>query len=131
MPARSEPETDLVRIFRRLKALLKKYEKPPLLPKIDLNSRYDLWSVKDLVVEGRPRKEISFATLIIQSRYVGFYFMPVYAEADLAKVFKPELLKLKTGKSCFHITALDARLEKAIAEALAKGYAIYRNRGWV
>jgi len=36
-------------------------------------------------------------------------------------VFRPELLKLLKGKSCFHIKQLDANLEKQIKEALEKG----------
>ena len=130
MAAHAIAERDLGIIFRRLKVLLKKYE-PPLVSKIDMDSRYDLWSVKNIVVEGRPRKEVFFASLIIQSAYVGFYFMPVYAEAGLADVFKPGLLKLLKGKSCFHIKALDLDLEKAIGQALKKGSALYRKRGWI
>jgi hypothetical protein len=55
MAAHAIAERDLGIIFRRLKVLLKKYE-PPLVSKIDMDSRYDLWSVKNIVVEGRPRK---------------------------------------------------------------------------
>jgi len=123
-------QTELVSIFKRLKAILRPYEKP-LVPKSDLAGRYDLWSVKDVVIEGRKKKEVFFAGLIIQSSYVGFYFMPIYAEQALAGFFAPELLRLLKGKSCFHIKALDAKLEKAVAAALKKGFALYRKRGWV
>ncbi len=123
-------QAELVVIFKRLRALLKPYEKP-LVPKFDLDSRYDLWSVKDVVIEGRRKKEVFFAGLIIQSAYVGFYFMPVYVDESLAGFFAPELLRLLKGKSCFHINALDAKLEKAVAVALRKGYALYEKRGWI
>jgi hypothetical protein len=123
-------EQDRLRIFRRLKALLEPYEKK-LTKRSDFEGRYELWSEKALVVAGRPRREIQFAALIIQSAYVGFYFMPVYAQASLAEVFKPELLKLLKGKSCFRIKALDAGLERAVAAALKKGFALYKKRGWV
>ena len=55
MPPSAIVEKDLLKIFRRLKVLLKKYA-PPLVSKIDLDSRHDLWSVKDVVIKGRPRK---------------------------------------------------------------------------
>jgi len=123
-------QAELVRLFKRLKRLLKPYEKP-LVPKFDLDSRYDLWSVKDVVVEGRKKKEVFFAGLIIQSSYVGFYFMPIYADSSLTAFFRPELLRLLKGKSCFHIKTLDSKLEKAIELALNKGYALYKKRGWI
>lgn len=57
-------QEQLVDIFKRLKALLKVYE-DPLVAKFDLGSKYDLWSIKDVEVAGRKRKEIYFAGLII------------------------------------------------------------------
>ena len=52
-------EKDLIKIFSRLKKVLKKFE-DPLKPKFDLDSKYDLWSFKDLVIAGRKRKEAYF-----------------------------------------------------------------------
>ena len=121
---------DQIAIFEALKDLLSPYA-PPLVPKMDDTSHYDLWSIRDLVIEGRKRKEVYFAGLSIQKGYVGFYFMPVYAEADLKAVFAPELLKLLKGKSCFHIKKLDPALLDQIKSALQIGYQTYQNRGWV
>lgn len=130
MPAISRVEKDLAAVFRRLKARLKRYEKP-LKPRIGPDGRYELWSEKEVEVDGRKRPEVFFASLVVRGAYVGFYFMPVYAEPGLKDVFEPELLKLLRGKSCFHIRALDAKLESAIDLALKRGYALYRKRGWV
>jgi hypothetical protein len=124
-------QEDLVPIFNKLKAMLKKYEKPPLEPKFDLDSRYDLWSRKDLVIADRKRKEVYFAGLIIRSKYVGFYYMPIYTNTDLKDVFEPELLSLLKGKSCFHIKKLDKDLERQIRKALKIGFDLYKKRGWV
>ncbi len=120
----------LVPIFNRLKKILKRYE-DPLKPKFDLDSKYDLWSFKDVVILGRKRKETYFAGLIIQSSYVGFYYMPIYIDTELEEVFEPELLKLKKGKSCFHIRILDDKLEEQIINALDTGYELYKKRGWI
>lgn len=122
--------TDLTHIFSRLKKLLKKYQNP-LVPKFDLNSKYDLWSIKDVEIAGRKRKEVYFAGIIIQSNYVGFYFMPVYAQSKLKTVFHPDLLKLLKGKSCFHIKTLDKSLENHIRKALTAGFKLYKERGWL
>ncbi len=125
-----EPTQDLNTIFTSLKALLSACA-PPLISKRDEPGYYDLWSVKDLVIEGRKRKEIFFAGLIIQKGYVGFYYMPVYAEADLKPVFAPELLRLLKGKSCFHIKRLTPELLAQIEAALKVGFEMYQQRGWV
>jgi hypothetical protein len=123
-------QAELVRIFSRLRKILKTYENT-LVTKFDLEGKYDLWSMKPVVIEGRKKKELFFAGLIIQKDYVGFYFMPAYADSEIKRLFRPELLKLLKGKSCFHIKALDAALESQIREALKAGYRLYRRRGWV
>ncbi len=121
----------LLIIFNRLKRFLKKYEKPPLKPKFDLEGKYDLWSFKDVEISRRKRKEVFFASIIIQSSYVGFYFMPIYTDTDLKDVFAPELLSLLKGKSCFHIRSLDEKLEEQIEKALEIGFELYKKKGWV
>lgn len=121
---------ELVEIYQRIKSLMKSYE-GVLTAKTDMENRYDLWSVKDLIIEGRERTEVYYAGLIMQSGYVGFYYMPVYTDKELKELMSPELLKLRKGKSCFHITKLDNVLEEQIKEVLAVGYGLYQERGWI
>ena len=123
-------QKELVEIYNGLKKILKKYE-GPFEPKLDLDSRYDLWSFKNVEIDGRKRKEVFFASIRIQSTYVGFYFMPIYAETSLKEVFKPELLKLLKGKSCFYIRDLSPEVVSQIEEALEIGFNLYKDRGWV
>lgn len=126
----TEAVTDLTLIFKALKALLEPY-RPPLAAKVEDERRFELWSVKDLVIEGRKRSEVFFASAIIQKGYVGFYFMPVYTAPEMTSLFRPELLSRLKGKSCFHIKRLDALLLEQIRAALQDGYALYQKRGWV
>ncbi|MBI5326255.1 MAG: DUF1801 domain-containing protein [Ignavibacteriae bacterium] len=123
-------EKDINKIYERLKRILKKFEKP-LEPKMDSEKGYDLWSVKELVIDGRKRSEIFFASIVIQSKYVGFYYMPIYTDTNLKEIFKPELLKTLKGKACFHIKNLDDELEKQIRYALETGYKLYKKRAWI
>jgi len=125
-----ETTKDLGTIFEAIRGLMAAYA-PPLVPKMDDASHYDLWSIKDLVIEGRKRKEVYFAGLIIQKGYVGFYFMPVYAAGEAKVVFAPELLALLKGKSCFHVKKLTPELLGQIESALRVGFEAYRQRGWV
>lgn len=117
-------------IFRQLKDLLLVY-RPPFVSKTDNERSLDLWSIKEVVIEGRKRKEVYFAAVIIQKSYVGFYYMPVYAEPEVKRFFKPELLSLLKGKSCFHIHKIDETLLEQIKDALAMGFKQYQERGWV
>ncbi|MCP4049961.1 MAG: hypothetical protein GY730_04565 [bacterium] len=57
--------------------------------------------------------------------------MPVYTDTVLKEVFKPELLSLLKGKSCFHIKKIDPDLENQITDALKKGYDLYKKRDWI
>ena len=122
--------SDLDALFSQLRALLKKYE-GSLKPKKDEDGFYDLWSFKDLEIAGRKRKEVFFASVVTRKNYIGFYYMPIYTDTGLSKVFKPELLSLLKGKSCFHIKQLTPELETQIKEALETGYKLYQDRGWV
>jgi hypothetical protein len=117
-------------IFDQIKKLMKKYE-PLFALRSDFDSRYELWSEKDIEIAGRKRKEVYFAGLIIQSNYVGFYFMPVYADTTLRDVFEPELLSALKGKSCFHIKKLDKKLLSQIKKSLEIGFKLYKKRGWI
>jgi len=121
---------NLTPIFNEIKALMQEYA-PPMTAKMDDSSHYDLWSIKDLVIDGRKRKEVYLAGLIIQKSYVGFYYMPIYANPELKTVFAPDFLKLLKGKSCFHIKKLDDNLKEQIRAALKIGYENYQKNGWI
>jgi hypothetical protein len=122
---------NLPEIFLAIKKLMVPYEKS-MVPRLNTARGYDLWSEKDVMFAGRQRKEVYFAGLVIQSNYVGLYYMPIYATDEFRKVFKkPELLKTLKGKSCFHIKTLDPEVLQQIKEALRVGFDIYKDRGWV
>lgn len=55
-------DNNLEVIFDKRKTVLKKYE-PPLLATHDYDSRYELWSIKDVVINNKKKKEVYFAKL--------------------------------------------------------------------
>jgi hypothetical protein len=121
---------DLQSLFDSLKALLQKYT-PPLVPKANSAATYDLWSIHPVEIQGRHKKEVYFAGLVIRKSYVGFYFMPVYSEPKMKAALAPELMQLLKGKSCFHIKTLTPELSGQIEAALQTGFARYKELGWV
>jgi hypothetical protein len=121
---------ELIPLFEKLKKLLKPYE-DGMFHKHNESGNYDLWSKKEIEIAGRKRKEVFFVGIIIQKHYVGLYYMPVYTDTDIKKVFKSELLSTLKGKSCFYIKKDDPVLMSQIKDALRIGYNLYKKRGWV
>lgn len=124
-------KTDFVEIFQTIRASLQPYATVGFSNRVNSETSFDLWSDKNVVIEGKQRNEVFFASVIIQKGHVGFYHMPVYTEPDMKKIFGPDLLKLLNGKSCFHINKLDDALMLQIEEALAAGFKLYKEKGWV
>lgn len=127
----NQTKTDFVEIFQTIRASLQPYAVMGFDNRVNSETTYDLWSNKNVVIEGKKRDEVFFASVVIQKGHVGFYFMPVYAEPDLKTVFEENLLRLLKGKSCFHLKALDEVLLSQIEDALAEGFKIYKEKGWV
>jgi hypothetical protein len=125
--------SDLDAIFDRLETSLRRYVPPFVARTGGVKGKRDcqLWSEKAIEVAGRKRDEVYFAGLIVQKGYVGFYFMPVYTHAEQTAVFAPELLALLKGKSCFHVKRVDDALVGHVEAALATGFDLFRERGWV
>lgn len=124
-------KTDFIEIFQTIRAVLQPYAALGFDNRTNSETTYDLWSDKNIVVEGSKKNEVFFASVTIHKGHVGFYYMPVYAEPEMKKMFDPALLKLLKGKSCFHIKGLDEVLLTHIESALAEGYRLYKEKGWV
>ena len=121
---------ELLPLFAEVKALLQPYAER-LTVRRDDPGYYDLWSEKDVVVAGRERDEVNFAGLVIQKSHVGFSFMPVYADQELREVFGSDLLATLSGKSCFRLKRMTPDLRDQITAALAAGWRLYEEHGWV
>lgn len=124
-------QEELLDIFDELKKLVKPYEKGSVRSRFDMQGKYDLWSEQPVEIAGRKYPDTAFVGLIVQSSYVGFYFMPVYTRAEVKPQLGPELLKTLKGKSCFHIRSTDKTVLKQVKDALKIGYDLYKKSGWI
>jgi hypothetical protein len=88
---------------------------------------YHLVLEKPAVIDGRPQKELWFASIIQQKDSVGFYFSP----PDVKNKLSPELLAHLDGKSCFHFKTLTPALKKDVEAGLKLGLEAYRKRKWI
>ena len=66
----------LLDIFNTIKKEMMPYS-PPFNVRINIEGKYDLWSEKDIEAFGRKYDSMMLAAIIIQSGYVGFYFLPL------------------------------------------------------
>jgi hypothetical protein len=125
-------QEQLLEIYNALYKEIKPYEKGILKSKINIQGKYDLWTEKKVFAQGKMRDEFAFVGLILQSGYVGFYFMPIYTNPEEVRPeITPDLLKSLKGKSCFHIKKVDKDVLEEVREAMKVGYAQYKKNGWL
>lgn len=127
---KEQANINLAITFAEIKLLLQPYAKSLTIRK-DSKNHYELWSVKDITIAGRRKKEVYFGGITLYATYVGFYFMPVYSDPGLKDTIADEILGLLKGKSCFHIKVVTPDLKKQIRETLKQGYNLYQKKGWV
>jgi hypothetical protein len=81
-------------------------------------------------LSGKHYPEVSFASVLIQKGYVGFYFFPVCLNDLLKERLAPELLQTLKGKTCFHIKKVDPVVLEQLKETLRIGYNYFQILGW-
>ncbi len=121
---------ELIPLFNDLRNILKPYSKY-FNSVVEVEGAYHLKSDIDIEIEGRKKKEMYFASLLIQKNYVGFYFMPVYIDTTIKNSLSPQLLSLLKGKSCFYIKKLDDQLKSDMVNALEIGLRMYKDYKWI
>ena len=120
-------------VFDDIKAILARYAKSFSVREGAVKNKrdYHLIVQKPLVIDGRQRDELWFASVIQQKHNVGFYFMPLYCCGKDGNALSSELMQHLDGKSCFHMTSLTPGLKRDIDNALKLGLAAYKKRKWL
>lgn len=117
-------------IFSQLKRLLASYV-PPLVVRTDAKGRYEIEFDKDYEVKsertGRVTKKhgLYFAGIIIQSGYVGLYFMPIAARPSAFGNRSARIKGMLKGKSCLYVKGWDKELEAELETLLRDGYELF------
>ena len=122
-------KTDLIEIFQTIRAAMNPYETLGFTNRLNTDEEYDLWSEKNVIIADEKKSETYFAGLKINKNHVDFYFMPDPAENK--NIFDQDLLNFLHESSHFQISELNEVLVEQIAEALNKGYKLFKNREWV
>lgn len=118
-------------VFDELRAILARYAARFTVREGAVKNKrdYHLILQKPLVIDGRKRDELWFASIIQQKSSVGFYLTGMSVEMKAR--MSAELLKHLDGKCCFHMKALTPGLKKDVDAALKAGMAVYRKRKWL
>ena len=127
----SAGQPQLVPIFDEIKKLFVPYQKGTMKLLGGTEGKIVLISKKPVEIFGRKRDDVWFAAAFIQKGYVAFHYMPVYGDAAMKQLLKPELLKCLKGKACFHIKKHDQEIFSQIKQALSTGYNNWHKRGWL
>jgi len=110
-------KTDLVEIFQTIRAALQPYAVLGFSNRNNSDTLYDLWSEKNMVVDGTKRTETFFGSVSIESDYVlvrtGFEHNGFTGHADL------------------QVSALDDMQMSEIEEIFAAGYKTFKENEWV
>ena len=123
-------QDDSLHLFNQVKTVMKPYERVTIKARFDIEGRYDLWSMKDLVNPPGKKADGSGFRSADRAEHIGFYFMPVYTTEAMKETIHPNLLALLKGKACFHIKSTSPELLKQIGDALKKGFEAYKKMGW-
>lgn len=124
-------KTDLIEIFQTIRASIQPYAAMGFEDRISSETMYDLWSNKNVEVDGKKRNEVFFASVKIEKNDVRLILLPDYRQGDLEKTADPNLLKLLKPKTGFHITQLDEFLLSQIENSLAACYKYFKEEDWV
>ncbi|MES2457738.1 MAG: hypothetical protein V4594_19425 [Bacteroidota bacterium] len=125
----NQTKTDFVEIFQTIRASLQPYAVMGFDNRENSETVYDLWSNKNVEIEGEKKNELFFASVVIHESRVAFHLMP----DDLRQhhEFEATVLKQFSGNTGFEIKELDEALLSQIEDALAEGYKIYKEKAWV
>jgi hypothetical protein len=129
---KSAGQPELVTIFEAIKKMMMPYDKKgALVLHTGTGGQANLVSHKPVVIADRKREEVWFVSALVQKGYVGFYYMPINALAEMRKMFSTEFMKCLKGKACFHIRKNDPELMAEIKKAIEIGYEGYKKKGWL
>ena len=124
-------KTDLVEIFQTIRASLQPYAASGFTARTNTDTAYELWSEKNVDVNGEPQTEIYFAGVLIGDGAVQFKLRPIKEDASLKNLLHENLLVSLNNDDSFKITALDENLMEQINDAIVIGYTNYKQKGWV
>jgi hypothetical protein len=116
-----KPVTGFDAVFAALKAILTPYA-PKMNVLEDKPGRYTLLAGYSETL----KKDVWFASVVVNKSYVSFHLMPIYMNAPLQAAVSPELQKRKQGKACFNFRSVEPKLIGELKTLTKKGAEHFR-----
>ena len=107
-------KTDLIEIFQTIRASMQPYAALGFDNRTNSETVYDLWSNKNVEINGEEHHEVFFASVTIKGGYVSFSLLPDHHGGEEKKVKELD----------------DASLIE-IDGALAAAFKEFKEKGWV
>ena len=124
-------KTDLIEIFQTIRASMQPYATLGFDNRSNSEQLYDLWSNKNVEIEGSSRNEVFFTSVEIKDSYVTVSLFPQDQKNHLQEIASPEILQLQNNESDFKIDRLDDQSLAQIEDTIAAAYKVYKDKGWV
>jgi len=124
-------KTDYIEIFQTIRASLQPYATLGFDNRTNSETVYDLWSNKNVEIDGSPRNEVFFVSVGIEDNHVALHLLPEDQVNELKNISDPGFQELLNANGYFEIVSLDDPLLTKIEEAIAAGFKIYKDKGWV
>ena len=124
-------KTDLIEIFQTIRASMQPYATLGFDNRSNSEQLYDLWSNKNVEIEGSSKNEVFFTSVEIKDSYVTVSLFPQDQKNHLQEIASPEILQLQNNESDFKIDRLDDQSLAQIEDAIAAAYKVYKDKGWV
>ncbi|MEJ7557764.1 MAG: hypothetical protein WKF66_05605 [Pedobacter sp.] len=124
-------KTDLIEIFQTIRASLQPYATLGFDNRTNSETLYDLWSNKNVEIDGTLKNEVFFTSVSIEDSYVSVRLLPDEMIKDLKEIAGSGLSELLTDAGYFKITELDDALLAHVEEAVAATFKVYKDNGWV
>jgi hypothetical protein len=124
-------KTDLIEIFQTIRASMQPYATLGFDNRINSETVYDLWSNKNVEIDGSSRYEVFFTSVAIKDDDVAVHIFPQDQQSLMNEVSSAALSDLQSDEGFFKIDKLDDQLLAQIEEAIAAAYKIYKDKGWV
>ena len=124
-------KTDHIEIFQTIRASLQPYATLGFDNRTNSERVYDLWSNKNVEIDGSLRNEVFFVSVGIEENHVALHLLPEDQVNELENISDPGFQELLNADGYFEIVSLDDPLLTKIEEAIAAGFKIYKDKGWV
>jgi len=124
-------KTDHIEIFQTIRASLQPYATLGFDNRTNSETVYDLWSNKNVEIDGSLRNEVFFVSVSIEDNHVALHLLPEDQVNELKKISDTGFQELLNANGYFEIVSLDDPLLAKIEEAIAAGFKIYKDKGWV